>query len=202
MTPKLDPLDLVTENPRVQAEVLRRVNHLLLDAVTSMVRLISVISIVCLRRAVTALMSVLLSLGVFALAIAIAGQDEGRTRSVHIASIPREGGMEGEQRKVLRGEKPIRTGISRVSPVGDNPRIELMTRRSLGRILLPLRREPLGHPHIPRAFLTTLIESPRLLLCQHQAGVPLLVGRSLLTASWERSPPDDGYSLSGGGEFQ
>ena len=39
------------------------------------------------------------------------------------------------------------------------------------------------------------------LLCQHQGRAPLLAGLSLLTASLERAPPNDGYLL-GGGEIQ
>ncbi len=44
-------------------------------------------------------------------------------------------------------------------------------------------------------------ESPRLPPVSTSGRVPLLAGRSVLTASLERAPPDGGYSLSGGGEF-
>ena len=116
LTPKLGVLDLVTENPRVQAEYLRRVDHLLLDATTSMASLTSAISIVRLRRAATALTFVSLLLGVRP-----GNRDcQDRMRVGRVASIPRpyreRVGWKGKQRETLRGENPVRMGISRVSP--------------------------------------------------------------------------------------
>jgi hypothetical protein len=64
-------------------------------------------------------------------------------------------GWEGQQRETLRSEKPVRTGVSGVSPGQRNPQYRAHNPKVAGSNPAPATKRTLGTPTYPRGYLAS-----------------------------------------------